>query len=46
MSETVEIEVTCPECGDSFVTEVLADIPQGDFVEIECPSCGAKFHYD
>jgi DNA-directed RNA polymerase subunit RPC12/RpoP len=46
MSDTITLELACPECGSMFLTIVPSVVEQGDFVEVECPACSEKFHYD
>lgn len=39
------IEITCPECGETFQYEVSQD-EEATLIEVTCPECGATFDWD
>ena len=42
-SEREEVNVTCPDCGSEFTTDVS---PDAETATIECPCCNIKSEYD
>lgn len=41
--DTMEIETTCPLCGEMFKTRIPRGLQGGDSVDMECPACGDDF---
>ena len=42
-SEREELNVTCPDCGSEFTTDVL---PWQELATVECPCCNIESEYD